>query len=253
MNQFSIVADSISKSLNLRIPPVAICLTDKVPDGIPEVAQSAAAGCVFWEWGADQAFATSLKDHRNCVVGMYTHKMPLEAKADQDNLNDCLKVFADLGYVRPEDISRIPVLEKTWQYVTYSPLKAAPLPPAAVLLFVNSEGSLIVTEAVQQLEPNSPPALGRPACAIVPQVVNSGRAALSLGCCGARAYLNVMTEDIAVWALPGDRIAEYAERIRVLSKANTILEKFHQLRRKDIAEGLHPSVSESISRLESST
>ena len=34
------------------------------------------------------------------------------------------------------------------------------------------------------------PAMGRPACAVVPQAINSGQAALSLGCCGARAYLD---------------------------------------------------------------
>ncbi len=85
---------------------------------------------------------------------------------------------------------------------------------------------------------------------MIPQAVNSGKPALSLGCCGARAYLNVLTDDFALWALPGARIGEYAERIRVLSQANDILTKFHQLRREDVEHGKSPSVKESLARLQ---
>jgi hypothetical protein len=53
-------------------------------------------------------------------------------------------------------------------------------PPVAVCL----------TESVPAgVEGGSPPAMGRLACAIMPQVGNTGRSALSLGCCGAGAYL----------------------------------------------------------------
>ena len=37
-----------------------------------------------------------------------------------------------------------------------------------------------------------------------PHVVNTGQPALSLGCCGARAYLDVMTDDVALWAATGE-------------------------------------------------
>jgi len=250
MNDYSSVAQSLTESLKLEVPPVAICITDTLPPGVPAPSSSAAAGCMFWERGAHQTFVTSAKDHANCVIGMYTHKMPIVTESDQANLTDCFKVFGDLGYVRPQDIPAIPVLKDEAKYVVYAPLASTPLPPAAVLLFVNSEQGLIITEAAQQVEPNIPPALGRPACAVVPQVVNTGRAALSLGCCGARAYLDVLTDDVALWALPGARISEYAERIRALAQANGILGQFHTLRRKDIEAGQHPSVKQSIERLQ---
>jgi hypothetical protein len=73
---------------------------------------------------------------------------------------------------------------------------------------------------------------------------------MSLGCCGARAYLNVLTDDFALWALPGARIAEYAERIKVLAQANQILTQFHSLRRIDVEAGKSPSIKESLVRLE---
>ena len=250
MAEYSAIAKTLMDSLQLRVEPVAVCFTDKPPEGVPNSAQAAAAGCVFWERGAQGAFVTSQKDHGNCAVGMHTHHMPLTTAAQQEDLNTCLKVFGDLGYVLPQEIAGIPVLRDEAKYVVYAPLASTPLPPSAVLLFANSRQSLAITEAVQQVEPGVPPALGRPACAVIPQAVNTGKAAMSLGCCGARAYLNVLTDDFALWALPGARIREYADRIKVLAEANQILTQFHTLRRIDVEAGKSPSVKDSLVRLE---
>jgi uncharacterized protein (DUF169 family) len=252
MIDYSSVAKTLTDSLHLRVAPIAVSFTDKPPQGVAAPAQPAAAGCVFWERGAQGAFVTSPKDHGNCAVGMYTHHMPLSTPAQQEDLNTCLKVFGDLGYVRPEDIAGIPVLKEEAKYVVYAPLASTPVPPSTVLLFANSRQSLAITEAVQQVDPSVPPAMGRPACAVIPQVVNTGKPALSLGCCGARAYLNVMTDDFALWALPGAEIDKYAARIKVLADANQILTQFHSIRRDDVEAGKSPSVKESLVRLQES-
>ncbi len=250
MTDYSSISKTIMDSLRLRVAPVAVCLTDRPPEGLRGPSQPAAAGCVFWERGAQGAFVTSPKDHSNCVVGMYTHHMPLGTASQQEDLNTCLKVFGDLGYVRGEDIPAIPVLKEEGKYVTYAPLSSTPVPPSAVLLFADSRQSLAITEAVQQVVPDVPPALGRPACAVIPHAINTGKPALSLGCCGARAYLDVLTDDFALWALPGARIEDYASRIKILADANQILTKFHQLRREDVTAGKSPSVKESLGRLQ---
>jgi Uncharacterised ArCR, COG2043 len=91
MTDYALVSNMLTESLRLDVPPVAVCVTDKAPHGVPESKQAAAAGCVFWERGAHSAFVTSPKDHGNCAVGMYTHHMPLTA-AQQTDLGDCLKV-----------------------------------------------------------------------------------------------------------------------------------------------------------------
>jgi len=91
---------------------------------------------------------------------------------------------------------------------------------------VHANQTLILSEATQQVENQVPPAMGRPACAVVPQVMNTGRAALSLGCCGARAYLDVFSDEVAVFAIPGAKLAEYAERIAVLARAMPCLHSF---------------------------
>lgn len=250
MSPFEEIAESLTNSLQLRTPPVAVCLTDTPPAGVSTSSRPAPAGCSFWERGAQGAFATSPKDHENCAVGMYTHHMPLDTASRQQNLNDSLKVFADLEYVRPEDIPGIATLNQEPKYVVYAPLSSTPVPPSVVLLFANSRQGLAIAEAIQQVDSGVPPALGRPACAVIPQAANSSRAALSLGCCGARAYLNILTDDIALWALPGAKIAEYAKRIKVLTEANNVLTQFHQLRRKDVEQGKSPSVQESLARLQ---
>ena len=153
---------------------------------------------------------------------------------------DALKVFGELDYVRQEDLALIPVLESQPGTSCMRLWRILRLPPDVVLLFVNANQTLILSEATQQVENQNAPAMGRPACAIVPQVMNTGRAALSLGCCGARAYLDVLTDDVAVFAIPGAKLEAYARRIEALAKANGVLAKFHQLRRHAIAAGAHP-------------
>jgi uncharacterized protein (DUF169 family) len=130
-------------------------------------------------------------------------------------------------------------------------LAESPLPPDVVLLFVDANQTLILSEATQQVENQNAPAMGRPACAIVPQVMNTGRAALSLGCCGARAYLEVLTDDVAVFAIPGAKLEAYVRRIEALAKANGILANFHKIRRKTIAAGGTPTIKESLAALTS--
>jgi uncharacterized protein (DUF169 family) len=245
---FSQFAAVLSASLDLKLPPVAISFTDAQPAGVASYPGRVPAGCKFWEEGAKGAFVTSASDHNLCAIGVYTHNLQPSA-AQQADLMDALKVFADLDYVRPQDLALIPVLGSKPRYVVYAPLAESPLPPDVVMLFVNAGQTLILSEAAQQVENQNAPAMGRPACAIVPQVMNTGRAALSLGCCGARAYLDSLTDDVALFGVPGSRLEDYVRRIEALAKANNILSRFHQLRRNDVAGGANPSVKDSLAAM----
>lgn len=239
---------ALTSALTLKQSPIAVSLVDAVPDGVPAWSGSVPAGCRFWQEAASRTFATSARHHDLCAIGIHTHN--LEATdASQADLGTALKVFADLGYVRAEDIPQIPVLAKRPQFVVYGPLADSPIPPDVVLLFVDASQTLILSEASQQVEGGATPALGRPACAIVPQAVNSGRAALSLGCCGARAYLDVLTPDVALFAIPGAKLAAFTERVTALATANGILSKFHTLRRRDVEAGGRPSVADSLAAM----
>jgi uncharacterized protein (DUF169 family) len=249
-NYEKLSADLVA-ALRLDRSPVAICFTDSVPDGLDAPASRVPAGCRFWEDATSKSFATSAADHSMCAIGVYTHNLE-SSPAQQADLMDAIKVFGDLGYVREEDLPLIPILASQPKHVLYSPLADSPLPPDVVILFANAAQTLILSEATQQVEGVSAPAMGRPACAVVPQVMNTGKAALSLGCCGARAYLSLLTDSVSLFALPGAGIAAYVERVIALANANAILSQFHQLRRRDINAGLSPTIQDSLQALSAS-
>jgi uncharacterized protein (DUF169 family) len=244
------IAHRLSASLDLRQSPVAICFADSIPEGIDNHAGRVPAGCRFWEDAATSIFATSAANHELCAIGIYTHHLQT-SPVQQTDLMDALKVFGQLDYVREEDLALIPVLHTQPAHVIYAPLAETPLPPDVVLLFVNANQTLILSEAAQQVEHQNAPAMGRPACAVVPQVVNTGRAALSLGCCGARAYLDVLTDSVAIFAMPGATLEAYTARIEALANANAVLSRFHKLRRRDVSTGLAPTIQESLRAMES--
>jgi uncharacterized protein (DUF169 family) len=244
------ISAALTEHLGLTQPPIAVCLADQLPSGVEEWSGRSPAGCRFWQEAGTRVLATSAADHSSCAVGQYTHNLDMNAASSTD-LMDALKVFADLSYVREQDLRMIPVLASKPKYVIYGPLAEIPLDPDVVLLFVRADQTLILSEASQQLENGLPPAMGRPACAIIPQAKNTGRSALSLGCCGARAYLDILSDDVALYAIPGATLAAFSERIEALSKANAILTKFHQIRRKDIEAGGTPTIQESLVALQS--
>lgn len=239
------MARKLAESVSLTLPPVAVCFADDVPEGVNNWPGHAPAGCRFWQEAATAVFATSPDDHGLCSIGMFTHNLQTTPGQDTDR-GDSLKVFADLEYVREQDLAAIPVLNRRFAHIIYGPLASVPLTPDVVLLFGNAGQMLILSEAAQQVEGGLPPAMGRPACAIVPQAFNTGRAALSLGCCGARAYLDVLTEEVALWAIPGPKLNLYVERVVALAKANHVLAAFHSMRRRDVEHGKTPTIRQSL-------
>jgi len=248
MSSFASFANRLSEALNLTQPPVAVAFADRVPEGVKTYSGTVPAGCRFWQEAATQVFATVPQQHDLCSIGMYTHHLE-DGPGVATDLQDALKVFGDLGYVRPEDMPFIPVLERAAKVVVYGPLASIPVKPDVVLLFVKADQTLILSEASQQLENGLPPAMGRPACGVIPQAINTGRTALSLGCCGARAYLDVLTPDVALYAIPGSKLEAFTERVAALAAANAVLTKFHTLRRRDVEAGKHPTVKESLAAM----
>ena len=249
MSDFAALSKTLVENLQLALPPVTVALVDERPEGVPAFDGSVPGGCRFWEEAASRAFVTATADHALCAIGVHTHNLAEPTPQSRAELVRVLQVMSDLTYVREQDVAQIPRLTREIRYVVYAPLAEAPVTPDVVLLFAHARQGLIIAEAAQQVEQAATPALGRPACAIVPQVVESGRAAVSLGCCGARAYLDHFSDDIALWALPGAGIDAYVERIAALAAANNTLAAFHRQRRLDVEAGQQPTIDESLARL----
>lgn len=242
------LAETLTTTLRLTQPPIAVAFADRVPDGVRTFEGRVAAGCRFWQEAATDLFATSATDHDLCTLGTYTHNLAV-GPAHEAERGEALKMFADLGYVRAEDLPRIPVLKRRPTHVIYGPLSRMPIDPDVVLLFAHADQALVLSEASQQMEGGLPPAMGRPTCAVVPQVANTGRTALSLGCCGARAYLDILTSDVALYAVPGARLEAFTERVVTLTRASTVLTAFHKARRRDVEAGKRPTIKESLAAL----
>ena len=203
--------------------------------GVPVYSGAVPAGCRFWQEGTRRIFATVPRDHEHCAIGVYPHHMESQNGG---------------GHVRPDDMPFIPVLEREGRLVPCGPLGSSPVSADVVLLCARADQGLILAVASQQMEGGLPPAMGRPACAIVLQGFNTGRTALSPGCCGARACLDLVTPDVALYAIPGSKLKALAERVMLLARANAVGTKFHSVRREHIAAGEHPSFKESLEAIQ---
>ena len=242
-------AEQLNASLDLSLPPIAVSFVDAVPDGVPQYDGAVPAGCVFWQEAARRVFATAAGHHALCSIGIHTMNLSDAPASHPGELRTALEAMTGLDYVRAEEVAAIPVVHREVKHAVYGPLSDFPAEPDVVLLFANASQGLVLSEAIARVDGGVPPAMGRPACAALPQAFNGGIAAMSLGCCGARAYLDALTDDTALWTLPGIRVGEYCEQITIFANANRTLAMFHERRRADVEAGMRPTVRESLQRL----
>jgi uncharacterized protein (DUF169 family) len=244
------LATDLTNSLELALPPVAVAFSDEIPAGVAPYDGVVPAGCAFWEKAAARAFATSAQDHALCAIGTHTHNL-LQTPATESALKDALQAMSGLDYVREEEVAAIPFVQRRTKHVIYGPLGDFPATPQVMLLFAHARQGLIISEAAARVDRGAPVVMGRPACAVIPQVLNRGNAALSLGCCGARAYLDALSDAVALWALPAAKLEQYCAEIKTLASANKTLTTFHARRKEDIEAGKRPTIRESLARLSS--
>jgi uncharacterized protein (DUF169 family) len=249
MQTYQQQATRLTSALNLPQPPIGIAFSNELPENVARFEGDVPAGCSFWQLAANQCFVTTASDHQMCSIGVHTHNLAGATQSQPVELAAAIQAMVGLDYVRAEEVAGIPVMASQSSYVTYGPLADLTVAVDCVLLFAHAQQGLILSEAVTRVDGNIPPAMGRPACAAIPQVVNQGNAAMSLGCCGARAYLDTFSDSMALWSLPIAKLDQYCDQIEALARANSVLTMFHSKRADDVAAGQHPSVAESLERL----
>ncbi len=245
------ISEKLVASLSLPTTPIAVAFSDSAPAGIAQFDGVAPAGCSFWQLAADGGFTTTAKDHELCAIGVHTHNLDGASASQSVELGDSLKAMMGLDYVREDEVAGIPVMQKSSKHVTYVPLEQAPesLAVDVVLLFADAVQGLVITESLARVDQGHPVAMGRPACAVIPMSLNQNAASVSLGCCGARAYLEQFADGVALWALPGAKLEQYCESIETLANANKVLTEFHTKRGTDVAAGKRPTVKASLEAL----
>lgn len=217
--------------LELTSAPVAVTFTAVAPAGVPRVAKAGPAGCAYWKQAAAGAvFHTEAADHYHCPVGSYTHGVTLPPERAKE-LEDVVGTMVGLQYIRMEEVGALPRRAEPFRVAVYAPLAEAPLPPDVVLVRGHARQIMLVAEAARAAGlAGDAAAMGRPACAMIPAVLNGPGGVTSLGCIGNRVYTG-LGDDELYFTIPGPRVGDVVERLETVVRANQELEKYHEGRR----------------------
>ena len=213
---------------------MAVVFLDAAPAGLEKFEGSEPSGCSFWRLAAaGKSFYTVPENHLNCAVGAYTHNIPLSPAREKET-EQTLQMMFDLGYVKPEEVSRIPRLAKTPGAIAYAPLGDATFEPDAVLFACKPAGAMLLQEAAGRAGIGSgTPALGRPTCMALPATLQAG-SILSLGCMGNRVYTG-LGDDEVYFVVRGTDLGRLADALQVIAGANRALRDYATGRREELA------------------
>jgi uncharacterized protein (DUF169 family) len=210
------LAATLTDSLHLNAPPIAITFADVPPDGVPAFDAPMSeptddgrrgrvpAGCVFWMRGAERTFSTVAEDHGNCSVGSVTHGFKtLEEVAG----NSDVAALLDSGWVTMDVVPQIPVVTERPGTVVYGPLAETPVDPDVVLMRVNGKQLMTLSDAWPGLRIE-----GKPQCHVVAIAKEQGEPAASVGCALSRVRTGMNVTEMTM-AIPGRRLAEFVDAL----------------------------------------
>ena len=216
--------------LGLQKQPVAVAFSDSAPEAMRRIEEPSPSGCTYWKYAAEgRSFYTQAEDHYGCPIGALTHGIDLPKEKARE-LDGLVRTMVDLSYLDPSEVAAIPRREAPFGVVLYAPLADATFEPDVVLVCGNAKQMMLLAEAAQaDGGPAATSMMGRPTCAAIPAVMQSGRNATSLGCIGNRVYTSLSDDDL-YFAIAGPRIKGLLEKLATIVRANGELEKFHSLR-----------------------
>lgn len=228
------MSEQIQQLLNLKTTPVAVTFHEAHPVDVPHVEKVEASGCTYWRRAAEgKTFYTEASDHYNCPIGCYTHNVELPP-AQMEELENTLGLMGELGYITMEEVPGIPQREASFQSAVYAPLSDATGTPDVVIISGTPRQMMLLTEAAAATGIGTENGvMGRPTCAVIPAVTQSGRSVSSLGCIGNRVY-TALSDDDFYFAFPGEHIDALVEKLETIVNANRALEDYHQQRQTEI-------------------
>jgi uncharacterized protein (DUF169 family) len=216
--------------LNLDRPPVAVGFMAAPPAGLERIEKPLPAGCSYWKAASEgRAFYTTAADHENCAVGAFTHGVALSPEKAAE-LESLIGTMVELRYLRKDEVAGIPHRTTPMQVAAYAPLPDASFDPDVVIFRGNARQVMLISEAARAAGVfDSAAAMGRPACAMIPQAAGAGAGVASVGCIGNRVYTE-LGDDELYFAVPGGALLRVLEQLDVMLAANAALEAFHKQR-----------------------
>lgn len=232
--EWKALEEKIGAAVKLARRPVAVTFLEAAPGDVKKFEGTEPSGCSFWRLAANGGvFYTVPENHFNCAVGAYTHNIALSPEREKET-EQTLRMMFDLGYVKPEELPRIPRLAKAPAAIVYAPLGETPVAPDVVLFACKPAGAMLLSEAANRAGVGSgAPALGRPTCMALPASLQMG-AILSLGCMGNRVYTGLGEEEM-YFVLRGADLGAMADALAVITSANAALNEYAAGRRSQLA------------------
>ncbi|MBI4289940.1 MAG: DUF169 domain-containing protein [Betaproteobacteria bacterium] len=234
MPDYRLMEQQLSDTLSLQRRPVAVTFRETPPTGVLQFTGTAPSGCSFWRIAeAGRTFYTVPRDHYNCAIGSYTHHLPPPQDRAQE-LEQTLSFMAGAGYIKIEEVSRIPRLPQPPGVVIYAPLGDTPVEPDVVIFRGRPGRVMFLQEAALRAGVcTQAPLLGRPTCMALPAALTYGVVA-STACIGNRVYTDVGEDELYI-AVPGNDLPKIAEEAQVIAAANAKLSEYHRGRRQTLA------------------
>ena len=224
------VATQLAELLELRRQPVAVAFLEKAPDGVAAIEEPAPSGCAYWKYAADgRTFYTLASDHYGCPIGAHTHGIDLPEETAQE-LQGLIGTMVELQYLDPDEVAGIPQLQGKFGVAVYAPAADAGFDPDVVIVSGTAKQMMLLAEAAQSAGVACDSSMvGRPTCAALPTVIQSGRSVSNLGCIGNRVYTE-MEDDELYFAFAGGQLEPIVEKLEIITNANRELEAFHRAR-----------------------
>jgi uncharacterized protein (DUF169 family) len=234
MVDYHILEQRLAEVLGLQRRPVAVTFRETPPAGVPKFTGTEPSGCSFWRIAAGgRTFYTVPSDHYNCPIGSYTHNLPLPPDR-MGELDQTLSFMAGIGYIKQEEVPRIPRLPQSPSVVIYAPLGDTPVEPDVVLFPGRPGRVMLLQEAAWRAGVDAQaPLFGRPTCMALPAALANGVVA-STGCIGNRVYTDMGDDELYV-AVPGKDLPRIAEEAQTIAAANAKLSEYHRGRRQALA------------------
>jgi uncharacterized protein (DUF169 family) len=142
--------------------------------------------------------------------------------------------MAGVGYLKMQEVPRIPRLPQSPGVVIYAPLGDTPVEPDVVLFLGRPGRVMLLQEAALRAGIGAQvPLFGRPTCMALPAALAHGVVA-STGCIGNRVYTDVAEDELYV-AVPGRDLPRLTQAAETIVTANAKLSEYHNARRQALA------------------
>ncbi len=235
MTQLMSLESTLNTELGLTRRPVAVSFLDSPPQGVEKFTGTEPSGCSFWRLaGNGRRFYTVPSDHFNCPIGSHTHSITLPPEK-QKELGDTLQFMSEIGYIKMEEVGKIPTLAKQPNVVAYSPLGEASVAPDVVVLVGKPGKIMMLMEAALRAGVTTQfPVFGRPTCMTLPAAMQTGMVGSS-GCIGNRVYTEIGDDELYV-AIRGGDLEKVVGELETIIHANNDLREYHRTRKKALTK-----------------